>query len=426
MNIASQAFKVKALVLLCFVSVINNMASMSIVMGVGRLAFELGAGAFSTLPVAVNYSAIMLGSIPVSYLFIRIGIRWGLCVVNLFSAVGSGGIILSIYFESFWLLLASLIITGMTLASMHQMRYIATDAVSEKYKPLAMSLILSMPIVGGLVFPQLVEYMQNTFGTDHRLSSYNMLFVSQGLLTLLVVALLIVFKLDIDYKPKSSTIDFGVLKKSGVKQAIIITALGYATMTFLMTATPLYMQSLGYHLHHSNTLIGYHVIGMSLPSLFIAYIIMKFGINTTVKLGMMVYFGTFVFNVFGNNIIYAVADYIIDLLGIFHIEMIWDFSNGLILDDTYISLMIGLILLGVGWSAVYAGGSNYVGKILTPDERMRGQGVIDTFVFMATGIAGLVAGVTMYYIGWIGTNIVLLVCILITGIANYQLKGLVK
>ena len=393
MNI-TENFKVKTLILLCFVSVVNNMASMAIVMGAGRLAFDLGAGALATLPIAVNYTAIMLGSIPVSYIFIRMGIRWGLFTINLLSALGVFGIVLAVQFESFALLLTSLVIVGMTLASMHQMRYIATDTVSEKYKPLAMSFILSMPIIGGLVFPALVQYMQSAFGSTHELSEYNILFMTQLILTLTVVVVLLVFKLDINYKPKSSKIDFTVLKKSGIKQAIIITALGYSTMTFLMTATPLFMGQIGYHLHHSNTLVGYHVIGMSLPSLFIAYIIMRFSINTTVKLGMIIYFGTFVFNVFGGN--------------------------------TYFSLMMGLILLGIGWSAVYASGSNYITKLLTPEERMTAQGITDTFVFMGTGLAGLVAGITMYYLGWIGTNIILLITITIIGIANYQLRTIEK
>ena len=425
MNI-TENFKVKTLILLCFISVVNNMASMSIVMGVGRLAFDLGAGALATLPVAVNYTAIMLGSIPVSYIFIRMGIRWGLFTINLLSALGAFGIVLAVQFESFALLLASLVIVGMTLAAMHQMRYIATDAVSEKYKPLAMSFILSMPIIGGLIFPALVQYMQDIFGTAHKLSEYNMLFTSQLILTLMVVFVLLVFKLDINYKPNSTKIDFTVLKKPGIKQAIIVTALGYFTMTFLMTATPLFMGQIGYHLHHSNTLIGYHVIGMSLPSLFIAYIIMKFSINTTVKLGMLIYFGVFVFNVFGENVINSFADYMVDFIGYFDIELFGDFSNGLMFDDTYIALMIGLILLGVGWSAVYAGGSNYITKLLTADERMLAQGITDTFVFMGTGLAGLVAGITMYYLGWVGTNIILLIAITIIGIANYQLRTIEK
>ncbi|MGB1361083.1 MAG: MFS transporter [Alphaproteobacteria bacterium] len=393
MNI-NKDMNIKALTLLCVLAIINNMTAMSIIMGAGRLAFDMGAGALSTIPVGINYFAIMFGAIPVSYLFIRFGIRFGLIIVNIFSALASSGIILSIEYQSFALLLISLFFMGVSLSAMHQIRYIATDTVNDKYKPIAMSLILSMPIFGGLIFPSIVDFMQNTYGTNHYLSGYTMLYVTQFLLIATAIVMLCVFRLNINYKPKSKKIDLSILKKKGLKPAILITALGYSVMTFLMTATPLYMQSIGYSLGESNTLIGYHVVGMSLPSLIIAYIIVKFGISSTVKIGMAVYSGVFVFNVFGG--------------------------------DSYISLMMGLILLGVGWSATYSGGSNYITKVLTTDERMRAQGIADTFVFMGTGIAGFLSGLTMYYIGWLGTNLILVISIIIIAIANYRLKSIVK
>ena len=384
------SFAYKGLIIISVLAIIANSASIMIVMGGGRLASVLGMGAFSTLPMAITYTAIMIGAIPVSKILMRFGIRYGLLIIQSMSLVASGIIIYATILESFVLLLLSLAVMGFSLAGLHQMRFIATDTVDESKKSLVLSMIVGMPIFGALIIPPLSGFMYETFGDNSNMSPYLWFFVTQFLLLSINVITLLSFNIPTKLKKqKNNKIDFSILKMKGVKPSIIISALGYGGMTFLMTATPLLMQKSGFSLHESNQLIGYHVLGMAIPSFFMGFIIIKLGLRSTVWMGALLYIMVVLFNIYAN--------------------------------DDYLYLLIGLVLLGIGWSSLYISGSTSLTKILTPEQRIKVQGVNDMFVFMSSAIGGFLAGISLHYLGWFGTNIILLIIAVIAVLSSTML-----
>ena len=381
----------RSLLLICTLAALNGFAAIYSVMSSGRLAVEQGAGAWSTLPMGVQYSAIMIGAIPVSKILMKYGIRQGLLITQSLCVVGGLICLLSVIYLSFLLLLVGVFFIGFSLAGLHQMRFIATETVDVHQKPIALSAIVAMQIVAALLAAPSSSLLIDSFGDGSVLDSYIWVYVSMLSFVSLAVILLLICDLPTKTsKVKDTKIDFSLLKKEGVKPAIFIASMGYGAMTFLMTATPLIMQKADFVLQKSNQAVGYHVLGMSIPSLLIGWVITQLGYRFVSWIGVFLY------------------------LGVVWVNLLAGYSYG--------KLVLSLVLLGMGWSALYIAGSTALTKALTSEERQKIQGVNDLFVFLSSGIAGFGAGIALYHTDWVGTNIILCFITLSILIASFRLK----
>ncbi len=381
----------QGLIVMCSLCAVASFTPIYLVMSAGRLAVEQGAGALSTLPMGVQYTAIMLGAIPVSKILMQYGVRQGLFITQSLGLTGGIICLLSAIYLSFPLLLMGVVFTGVSMAGFHQMRFIATDTVAAEQKPVALSLVVAMPVVGALGAAPLSSWVMESFGSGDVLENYIWLYAT--FVGILSISLLILLSFQIPTKTgeiADKRIDLSLLKKQGVKPAIFIAALAYGGMTFLMTATPLLMQEQGLALQHSNEAIGYHVLGMSVPSLFMGFIISKLGVRLVLGIGVLNYVGVFYSNLF--------------------------------LGHSYSAMVLALVLLGVGWSALYVTASTALTQLLKPEERLKIQGFNDACVFSCSGFAGFGAGVALYSVGWFGTNVILLAIAALIALATFQIK----
>ena len=69
--------------------------------------------------------------------------------------------------------------------------------------------------------------------------------------------------------------------------AVLASAVGYGVMSFVMTATPVYMHQLhGFSLEQTTLVIQSHIVAMFLPSLFTGVLLEKLGLHRVLLLGV--------------------------------------------------------------------------------------------------------------------------------------------
>lgn len=150
--------------------------------------------------------------------------------------------------------------------------------------------------------------------------------------------------------------------------AIFGAAIGYAVMSFIMTATPVSMHVMdGHSLGHTKWVIQSHIVAMYLPSLIAAWIVKKLGIARMMLVGLVAY-------VICIAIAYAGH----------HLGNYW----------------ISLILLGVGWNFLFIGGTTLLPQSYQPNERFKVQAFNEFIVFGTQAVAALSAGWIVYAVGW--------------------------
>ena len=149
--------------------------------------------------------------------------------------------------------------------------------------------------------------------------------------------------------------------------AVINGALGFAMMSFVMTATPLAIEACGFGTNVSARVIQGHVIAMFLPSLFTGHLISRFGVVPILLLG---------------HAMFALA-FVTALSGI----QIWQFS-------------VALIALGLGWNFCFIGGSSLLTQVHSDSEKGRVQGLNEFLVFGMSAVASFAAGIILDAYGW--------------------------
>ena len=161
-----------------------------------------------------------------------------------------------------------------------------------------------------------------------------------------------------------------ILAQPLIWAAIGAAAIGYAVMSFIMTATPLSMTEMaGHSLQDAKQVIQIHIVAMYLPSLISGWLTRTLGLPVMLVTGLLAYF----------------ACVLLALSGI-------DFHH-------YLS---ALILLGIGWNFLFVGGTTLLPKGYNDEERFRVQGLNDLMVFGSQATAALTAGLALSVFGWSG------------------------
>jgi MFS family permease len=173
--------------------------------------------------------------------------------------------------------------------------------------------------------------------------------------------------------------------------ALLAIVAAHACMVAVMSMTPLHLQLLtegplasegAGHAHPASTdvfvLIGFtislHIAGMYALSPLMGWLTDRVGMVQTI--------------IFGHGLILAAA-------------CCAGFGAG----ET-INVTIGLVLLGLGWSAATIAGSTMLAESVSPDHRVLVQGVSDMLMGAAGAVGGALSGLVMSWIGYQGLNLV--------------------
>ena len=336
----------------------------------GILATSMGADpALVTLPVTVMILGVASAAIPAALLAKKKGRRFatfsGFCL-------GFFGTILAMFAAlngSFELFVFASLLFGACTAFIQQLRFAAIESISNtKDVPTVLSILMLSGIFSAFLGPEIAVTAKDWLSSPHGYAG-SFLFLAG----LFLVAMLLMLNFNNpEVKPSDNHGEIRPLSKI-IKQpifiiAILSAAIGFALMSYLMTATPLSMHHLhGHSLNDTKWVIQSHIAAMFIPSLFTALLVKRIGLKNLMLAG---------------TIIYAVVA-VIALSGEQVMHYWW-----------------ALILLGIGWNFLFLTGTSLLPQSYRASERHKVQAINDFIIFGFQATASLMAGWILFKAGW--------------------------
>ena len=348
----------------------------------------------ATLPISLIVLGSMVAAPILSEIMQKYGRKIGFFIGamggTLGAALGSAGL----FFGSFAIFLIGSLFTGIYMAAQGFYRFAAIDTASRDFKPKAISYVLAGGIIAAIIGPQLVKLTSQQFAIPFLGTYLTIIFLN-------IFGSLSFFMLDLP-APQREKNDLTItrsrsklIKTPQIAVAIICAIVGYSLMNLMMTSTPLAVIGCGFTESQAADIVSAHVLAMFLPSFFTGHLIVKFGVQKIISVGLLM-------------LIFA------------------SFSglNGITIFNFYFAL----IFLGIGWNFTYVGATTMLSDNHNSSERGRIQGINDFLVFGSVTLASLASGGLMNCSGtspvdgWFSVNLAMLPLILLAGTAIYWLR----
>ncbi|MBD3669304.1 MAG: MFS transporter [Gammaproteobacteria bacterium] len=334
------------------------------------VGYELASDkSLATLPLALQFLATMLVTIPASFIMKRIGRRAGFALGLLLALSGASLLAFAVSGHHFWLFALGAVLIGMFNGFGVYYRFAAVDVANEEYKSRAISWVLAGGVLAALVGPNLANWTHDW--SEVAFSGSFIALIGVYALSLLVLMFLRVPNTAASEQTGRSR----PLREIAVQPVFIVAVLGamlgYGVMSFIMTATPLAMK----HQHpftDTAFVIQWHVLGMYAPSFFTGHLIKRFGVLSVMIAGVILNLATVMTNLAGTS----VGHY-------------W----------------LALLMLGVGWNFLFVGGTTLLTESYREQEKAKVQAINDFLVFSSVTIASASAGALQYRYGWETVNI---------------------
>ena len=347
--------------------------------------------AWATLPLSLQFMATMLTTMPASLYMRRVGRRLGFATGVLVGVAGAVVAALSVLNGNFATFCLGSMLIGSFQGFAILYRYAAADTASEAFRPRAISLVLAGGVFAALAGPELAKWSHDLLAPIAFAGTFFVIAVVQA------SSLLFLLFVRIPTPTAAERATSGRPLSVIVRQPVFIVAIlgamvGYGSMTFLMTATPLAMIGCGFAFQDAAFVIQWHAVGMFLPSFFTGSLIQRFGVVQVMFVGALAYLACIVINVSG-------------------IELLQFFS--------------ALVLLGIGWNFLFIGGTTLLTQAYRPEERAKVQGLGDFLVFTSSTVAAFSSGALNHAVGWQALNlgVVPLVAIVTGALLWYRLRG---
>ena len=341
-------------------------ATSAIVTSAALIGYSLSDDkALATLPLAMQFIAVMVVTIPASLLMKRIGRRNGFSIGLCIGLVGAGLAIVSIREADFVLFCIASFLIGVFNGLGQYYRFAAADTAEEAFKSRAISLVMAGGVIAS-VGPLLANYSKDLLPGDVFAGVYI-------LIGILYIASLITLRfVNIPLPNEEERRSGGRPLLKIMRQPLFIVAalggvVGYMTMSMLMTSTPLAMKEVGHNFFDTAQVIQWHVFAMFAPAFFTGHLIRRFGTLTVM---------------FAGTVLLAVC-VAVNLAGV-NLAHFW----------------IGGMMLGVGWCFLFVGATSLVTETYTPSEKAKTQGANDFIVFGAVACSALLSGILHELVGW--------------------------
>lgn len=346
--------------------------------------------AWATLPLALQFTATMLTTLPASLYMRRVGRRFGFVTGVLIGVSGAAIAASAILNGSFLVFCLGSMLIGSFQGFAILYRYAAADTASEAFRPRAISLVLAGGVVAALAGPELAKWSFDLTAPFMFAGTFVVIAAVQ------LASLVFLYFVQI---PRPSAAERAVRGRpilQIMRQPVFILAIlgamvGYGSMTFLMTATPLAMVACGFGFTDAAFVVQWHAVGMFLPSFFTGGLIQRFGVIPVMLTGAAAYLACIAINVSG-------------------IELIQFFS--------------GLVLLGIGWNFLFVGGTTLLTQAYRPEEKAKVQGLGDFLVFSSSTVAAFSSGALNHAFGWqtLNLSVLPLVAIVATALLWYHFR----
>jgi len=326
--------------------------------------------ALSTLPYSLSVVATASSTVPLSLLMGRLGRRVGFALGALLGAAGAAIACAAIFTRDFPAFCAGNALTGVFQASAQYYRFAAADAADARFRSRAVSWVLTGGVVAAVLGPSLASATKDLFMPARFAGS----FLAMAAVALATIPLLMVLRVPAPRAvrdPAGGRPLAAIARQPGFTTAIANCVIGYTTMIFIMTATPLAAVA---HHHSSDRAIGIirlHLIGMFLPSFFTGGLIARYGVAWVMLAGATM------------SLLAAVVS---------------------IAGATLVHFWLALPLLGAGWNFMYVGGTTLLTAVYRPEERAKVQATNEFVTFGLVALASLSSGGVFARFGWQAVN----------------------
>jgi len=363
-------------------------AQMPIMFVIGGLAGQSLAPnvLWATMPISMIVFGSMTTAPWLSHVMQKFGRKIGFLIGTLAGATGAAICAYGLYTSSFELFLLGSYFSGIYMSSQGFFRFAAADTASEAFRPKAISYVMAGGLASAVIGPQLVKLTADSFVIPF-FGGY------MAVLAINLIGSLLFFYLKIPTPetpsptaPKGRT-RMELLKTPRIAVSIICAMVSYSLMNLVMTSTPLAVVGCGFTQNNAADIVMAHVLGMYIPSFFTGHLIVRFGAEKIIALGLTILAAAGIVNMAG-----------LELTNFFG----------------------GLILLGLGWNFGFIGATTMLTGSHAPEERGRVQGMNDFLVFGTVTLGSLSSGFLMHSgnspaEGWAAVNIAMVPLLLIAG-----------
>lgn len=350
----------------------------------------LGSATLAGLPGATVVLGAAAGAILLSGIMAKRGRRLGLTVGYILAVFGALIATLAIVTRSFPILVVGTFLIGFGSSSNNLSRYAAADLVPAKRRPVAIGLVVWAATIGGVLGPWLVPLARDLapkLNLPPLAGPYLVPVVFVAIAAALSFLLLRPdpFALADESAKHDEAPDLRVPIRTILMRPIVLAAIaalvgGQATMTLIMTMTPLHLTEHGHGLEVVGLVISGHIAGMYALAPLSGWITQRAGTVRTIFLGSTV--------LIGSSFLAAWAPPERDEL-----------------------LFVALFLLGFGWNLGFVAGSSLLSAGVSLAERARVQGAADAVIWSTSALASVgsglvVAGAGYTMLGLLGVAIV--------------------
>ncbi len=345
----------------------------------GTTAWAGAAATFSTLGAAT-------WAIPLARRAYARGRRVALATGAAIAITGASLIITATALKFFPLLLVALFLLGAGSATGLQARFAATDLPANKSTARDLSIVVWATTVGAVVGPNLFgpgEILGAWLGLPEMTGPFFITILSQ-------ITATCIFWFGLRPDPLQTAQKLGDAKAAKTKlsigtaiqtlrehpvaaYAVATIALSHMVMVSVMSMTPAHLEQHGASLAVVGFTISIHIGGMYAFSPIFGWLADKFGKIKTVLIGQTIYVAALLFAGIGM--------------------------------ENEQSVLLGLFLLGLGWSASTVSASALLSSSLPAEQKTNVQGMSDSLMNLSGALGGAVAGSIMAALMFVGLNL---------------------
>lgn len=340
----------------------------------------------ATLPYSLIATTNACVTVPASFLMARLGRRTGFVLGALIGGLGGAISAWAIFERSFLLFCLGNGLWGCFQATAQYYRFAAADAAAPAFRSRAVSYVLAGGVIAALIGPEIATRSKDLFAPVLFAGSF-LAISALAVCTILILAFLdIPAPTQAERAAQTGGRPFGEIARQPIFIAAVANGIiGYAIMSFVMTASPIAAVGCGLTPGDAAGIIRFHLIGMFAPAFFTGALIARYG---TTRIALT---GTALLLLCG----------VVALSG-----------------TSKPHFWVALALLGFGWNFMFVAGTTMLTQAYRPEERAKVQG-LNEFLIAGSAALGSFASAGVYSgFGWNGLNLgvmpLLLICAGIT------------
>ncbi len=347
-------------------------------------------------------------AMPLAALADRRGRRVALASGAALAILGAAGMIVAAGTRIFAIELVALFLLGSASAVSLQARFAANDLPIQRNRARDLSLVVWATTFGAMVGPNLIgpgETLGMALGLPHLGGPYALTIMAQLASTTvfwyglrpdpLLLAQRMANETRVDgsrRRRRSIRQTLGIVRANPILSYSVLTiALSHMVMVSVMSMTPAHLDAHGHGLSAVGFTISLHVAGMYAFAPVFGWLSDRIGPRRVIGTGILV-------------LITSAA-----------ISAIWQHE--------FAAVVLGLFLLGLGWSAATVAGSALLGSAVAIDDKPEVQGFSDSMMNLTGALGGAIAGIILTLVGFSGLNMLALIPVAaILLMTAYQLR----